>query len=196
MLVVAIFAHFLSQIEPKELVIHVEEFIVVVPDIDRRDIECSWPMDVEDYVGLSSPFGERDLDDTGGYGDDYHDALDLFGVWLARIRCAFPGIAVCVFPAPNGYFRGHPVFGGFVAIKSIFRGEVYIFVYGHMADVEVREGDQVDLLAYLGRQGNTGRSNGAHLHFGINRGGSINIDTGDITGGTWLNPLMHMKEPV
>ena len=85
--------------------------------------------------------------------------------------------------------------GGLVIVQSEHQGDTYFFVYGHMASVSVTEGDKVELLDLLGRQGNTGRSDGDHLHFAVNKDGTRNVDTGEITGGVWFNALKYMTEP-
>ncbi len=158
-------------------------------------LKVAWPIDADDYVALSSPFGERDPATVGGYGDDYHDGLDLYGTWRARIRAGADAYVACVFPAPNGYYRGHPVLGGVVILRASISEDTYYLVYGHLSSTEVAEDEVVSVGALLGRQGNTGHSDGAHLHFGLNRGGTLDVATGEITGGMWLNPLKYMVEP-
>lgn len=155
----------------------------------------AWPIDPQDYVALSSPYGERDPATVGGYGDDFHDGLDLFGTWHARIRAAADAYVACVFPAPNGYYRGHHVLGGLVILQLEHQSETYHLIYGHMSEVAVKEGDMVKPGDLLGRQGNSGRSGGPHLHFAIIQNGVLEVDTGEITGGEWLNPLQYIKEP-
>lgn len=45
------------------------------------------------------------------------------------------------------------------------------YVYGHMAHVDVREGQPVHTGTLLGTSGATGNATGPHLHFGAIRGG-------------------------
>jgi murein DD-endopeptidase MepM/ murein hydrolase activator NlpD len=85
--------------------------------------------------------------------------------------------------------------GGLVIVESVYQDDTYFMVYGHMAAVAIKEGEKVEVNAFLGRQGNTGKSAGAHLHFGLNRNGTLDVATGEITGGEWLNPLIYMEEP-
>ena len=44
-------------------------------------------------------------------------------------------------------------------------------LYAHLADIRVREGQEVDLTTVLGLVGNTGSSTGKHLHFEVSVGG-------------------------
>ena len=161
----------------------------------KKALLFAWPIDLQDYIALSSPFGERDPQTVGGLGDDFHNGLDLFGTYRARIRACTDATVACVFPAPNGYYRGHTALGGLVILQAERQGDTFLFVHGHLSEVEVIEGATVAAGDLLGRQGNTGRSDGEHLHFGINQNGTLNTATGEITGGVWLNPLKYITEP-
>ena len=190
-------AHEITIQEREELLLEPVEVWLPVPVLPVREEPLSlvWPIDIADYVVLSSPFGERDPATVGGYGDDYHDGLDLYGTWRARIRAGADAYVACVFPAPSNYYRGHPILGGLIILRASVNEDTYLFVYGHLSSTEVKEGDRVLVGAFIGRQGNSGRSDGAHLHFAINKGGTLDVATGEITGGTWLNPLKYMVEP-
>ena len=45
-------------------------------------------------------------------------------------------------------------------------------MYFHLSEVSVKKGDRVDTGAMLGRVGSTGRSTGAHLHWGVKLNGA------------------------
>ena len=169
--------------------------LYVLPVRAQTKLLLSWPIDPQDYIALSSPFGERDPETVGGLGDDFHNGLDLFGTWSARIRACTDADVVCVFPAPNGYYRGHTALGGLIILQAERQGDTFLFVHGHLSEVGVVEGTTVAAGDLLGRQGNTGWSDGEHLHFGICRNGVLNAETGEITGGEWLNPLKYLVEP-
>lgn len=61
-------------------------------------------------------------------------------------------------------------------------GKAYIAYYAHMGSIVVRQGQKVKKGQILGYVGSTGRSTGAHLHFGI------------AVGGVWKNPLSFYKK--
>lgn len=66
--------------------------------------------------------------------------------------------------------HGNEGLGKAVYIKSK-SGEVHI--YGHMHDINVRQGEIVHYGDLLGHSGNTGHSTGPHLHFAIKDDGQF-----------------------
>lgn len=153
----------------------------------------SWPIHEEDYIDLSSPFGERDPESIGGYGDDFHDGLDLYGTWRARINSISDGTVVCHFIPPNETYSGHPVFGGLLVVHTVIEGTDWWIRYGHLSDTSVHEGDEVLVGDQIGRQGSTGNCINAHLHIEIWKGGTCRTETGQILGGQRVNPLKYME---
>lgn len=139
-----------------------------------------FPIHEEDYVALSSPYGERDRGETGGYGDDFHDGLDAYGTWRARILSIDNGLVVTHYPPPDGYYRGHPVLGGYV---EILHSDGSKSRYGHLGESFVHEGDYVHRGQLIGRQGETGKCSSAHLHF------ELEIDD------RLVNPLQWVRPP-
>ena len=57
---------------------------------------------------------------------------------------------------------------------------------GHMSRVDVKKGQQVKKGNVLGLSGNTGRSTGPHVHGGIQKGKTTQLDKGNF-GQYWLN---------
>ena len=57
--------------------------------------------------------------------------------------------------------------GGYGDMVEIDHGDGLTTRYGHMSEVDVREGDEVAAGAPLGRLGSTGRSTGPHLHYEV-----------------------------
>lgn len=71
----------------------------------------------------------------------------------------------------NGY-------GNYVTINhGTKNGKTYVAYYAHMSDIAVSKGQKVKKGQIIGYIGSTGRSTGAHLHFGI----AVN--------GSWVNPM-------
>lgn len=58
---------------------------------------------------------------------------------------------------------------GVVLRHRLPNGEVFLSIYAHMSEVQVKVGDQVSTGQVLGLSGNTGCSTGPHLHFEMRR---------------------------
>jgi len=139
-------------------------YVDIVPLPHDPDPVFVWPINGEDYVELSSPFGERDPNDIGGWGDDYHDGIDLYGTWHARVLAIADGIILEHWLPPGGAFNGHSVLGGAIWIDH---GAGLVSVYGHLSETYIHEGEHVVSGQLLGRQGMTGRTDSEHLHFEV-----------------------------
>ena len=122
---------------------------------------------------LQSPLDEYWVSSHAGYRDDpmggreefrLHKGVDLVGPSRAPIRAAAAGVVIEHWPAPNGYYKGHPIYGGLVVIDHL---EGTYTLYGHLSETFVRQGQRVEQGAIIGRQGNTGVSTGEHLHFEV-----------------------------
>ncbi len=153
----------------------------VYQEIEDHIFPYIWPIYKDDYIKLTSPFGYRELVNifTGGTRESDHRGVDVVGTYKARIISIDDGIVIEHYPAPNGYFKGHSVLGGMIKIKH---GEGWTSVYGHLAASYVKEGDIVNRGDIIGRQGNTGLSQGNHLHLEL-RHNNIAV-----------NPLLYIKE--
>lgn len=118
---------------------------------------------------VSSRFGLRH-NPFGGSNYEIHEGLDFSGPVGQPIYATAEGT---VETAMNGNGYGNHVI--------IDHGYGYETLYAHMSDLAVDAGDQVqrgDLVGYLG---NTGRSSGPHLHYGIYRQGKA------------VNPQYYLK---
>lgn len=103
---------------------------------------------------------------TGVYGSQriyngvprrYHSGLDISAVTGTPIRAPAPGIVV---------LTGHLYFAGKTVILD--HGHGIFSTYIHMSEIAVEEGQQVATGEVLGQVGTTGRTLGAHLHWGLN----------------------------
>ncbi|MDY6781099.1 MAG: peptidoglycan DD-metalloendopeptidase family protein [Cyanobacteriota bacterium] len=83
-------------------------------------------------------------------------------------------------------FAGEDEFGLGRAIQLEHDGGIYS-VYGHNSALLVRVGQAVKQGQTIGLMGNTGNSNGPHLHFELRSSGSSQGDNG--SNAQWLDPL-------
>ena len=122
------------------------------------------PIHKDDFIRYTSPFGYRELVNpyTGGTRESMHKGLDILGTYQARITAIADGIIIEHYPAPNGFFKGHELLGGMIKIDH---GNGWTSVYGHMSATYKNETAFVSAGEVIGRQGNTGQSQGSHLHF-------------------------------
>lgn len=135
----------------------------------------------EQFITASSGFGSRS--DPFGGQDASHGGVDFAGAGIAGtpIFAVADGVVQPVNPDPGGY-------GNFVVIRHELNGQVVDTLYGHMRDVPmVRAGDHVTAGQQVGVVGSTGRSTGAHLHFGVYPGGYNNGQGTPVDPMPWLS---------
>ncbi len=162
-----------------------------------------WPIHPEDWREgeLTEPFGERSPGDVGGRIGKLHSGVDGYGVshfgatWQARVITSKAGVIVELWPPPAPEWqcgrppwswKGHPEYGGYAAVWHPEDGS--ITHYAHQSElVECNEGARVEQGQLLGRQGNTGNSEGSHVHFALER----------LVGGVlqFVNPLVYIDLP-
>ena len=142
----------------------------------------SWSMELQpplDSYWISSGAGYRN-DPMGGKEESrLHKGLDLVGPHLAPVKAAAAGVVAEHWPAPNGYFKGHPIYGGLVVIDHL---NGTFTLYGHLSSTYVGEGDRVEAGEIVVRHGNTGVSTGEHLHFEVIVNPLIYVSKGPNTG--------------
>ncbi|MCX0278119.1 M23 family metallopeptidase, partial [Nocardia zapadnayensis] len=80
------------------------------------------------------------------------------------------------FCGENGESQGKPCHScdckthtgnGVVGAPGDINGDEMYTSYGHLSSVDVKPGDTVEAGTKLGESGNTGNSEGPHLHFGV-----------------------------
>ena len=111
---------------------------------------------------------------TSGYGRRWgrlHAGIDLASGIGSPIRAAAAGV-VRSSGSESGYGR---------AIR-IEHADGTVTLYGHMSALLADVGDRVDAGELIGREGNTGRSTGPHLHFEVR------------VNGTPVNPLPWLRK--
>lgn len=136
-----------------------KEYIETVPSI--------WPLEYDSALRITSGFGWRISPFTDG--EHWHTGIDVASVYNAGIMATADGVVVDCWPAPDGYYRGHPVLGGTVVIKH---SDGFRTVYGHMNKVFVHEGQVVERGQMIGIVGDTGKARGRHLHYEVKKDGN------------------------
>lgn len=103
---------------------------------------------------LTSTYGLRS--NPFGWGYEFHQGIDFVAPYGSPIHATAPGIVEKA--------EWEPGYGNHVLLDH---GHGYETLYGHLSDVDVEVGEQVDRKQVIGYLGNTGRSTGPHLHYGI-----------------------------
>lgn len=138
------------------------QYVSEVKYIDELDVLKTFISPLKEFR-TSSKFGFR-RHPMGGEEFDMHKGIDMVGPRNAAVLAAQDGRVVIHFPPPNGYFKGHPIYGGLIIIDH---GSGIFTLYGHMKTTFVQEGMEVKQGQKIGVQGSTGVSTGPHLHYEI-----------------------------
>ncbi|HHU05034.1 MAG TPA: peptidoglycan DD-metalloendopeptidase family protein [Clostridiales bacterium] len=116
-----------------------------------------WPTDGV----ITSGFGYRDI----GIGSSYHRGLDIGVPYMAPIYAADGGIVIT-----SGYY------GEYGNLVEILHDNGDITAYAHCTELYVSYGDKVAQGDIIAAAGDTGLSDGVHLHFEIHRWGVERVD--------------------
>lgn len=106
---------------------------------------------------VSSPFGQR----RRGYS---HKGVDICAPKGTPIRGAGDGTVIAV-----GHNR--PPYSGYGHCVEIDHGNGVRTLYGHMNDVKVKPGQQIQQGQNIGSVGNSGDAGVPHCHFEVRKGG-------------------------
>lgn len=104
---------------------------------------------------FTSGFGPRVV--FGEYG--MHYGIDIANPVGTPIIASASGTVI------NAKWTGG--YGNAVYLQHHIEGKDYITEYGHLSAIGVKVGDVVEQGEVIGLMGNTGRSTGPHLHFGL-----------------------------
>ncbi|MGG4452349.1 peptidoglycan DD-metalloendopeptidase family protein [Brevibacillus porteri] len=113
---------------------------------------------------VTSPYGPRKSPINGN--QEFHTGIDLVKPAYANIQAFIAGTVVYANMGQAG--TGVGGFGNTVIIKD---KDNYLHMYAHLKDYGVSVGQFVDRGQVIGRQGNTGKSTGQHLHFEVRKNG-------------------------
>ena len=148
-----------EKIVEKEVV--VEKEVIVEKSIDEY-FNDYYKSPMNEPIWVSSPVGPRNLKIAS---ETFHRGDDLVGISdKTEIKAAADGIVVEHWPAPDGYCKGHPIYGGYIVLQH--DNGTYT-VYAHMSRTSVRTGEKVKQGQKIGIIGDTGIATGVHLHFEI-----------------------------
>lgn len=110
-----------------------------------------------------SPIPDREAAPNFGqqriYNKSYtsiHQGVDIAAPWGSAVRASNSGRVVL---ASSLYLSGRTVI--------IDHGQGVFSLYGHFSQILVKRGDQVKKGQIIAKVGNTGRSTGPHLHWGV-----------------------------
>lgn len=127
-------------------------------------------------IHVVSAFGNRV--DPYYRGWAFHQGVDYRAGW-----------GTPVYAVANGTVLGAGYSGGWGNEVRIRHSSGLVSQYAHLSSMSVRRGQSVVRGQVIGRVGSTGRSTGAHLHFGLLNGGSyINPNQLRMVGAEKLEP--------
>jgi len=136
----------------------------------EKTFQILFPIKKSDCI-LTSPFGMRVSPIYNIIMD--HKGVDIVAATRAQIIAVADGVIQEHYPPPDGYFKGHKIYGGMILVDH----GAYKTLYAHMSKTYIKEGDIVKAGQVIGRQGSTGLTtrkialnghvinNGEHLHF-------------------------------
>ncbi len=120
-----------------------------------------------------------------------HNGIDIANgrCWGDKIIAIADGVVTTYSNSCTHNYGKKPVrnccgsgYGNYITINhGTKNGRTYVAYYAHMASIVVSKGQRVKKGQIVGYIGSTGRSTGAHLHFGI----AVN--------GAWTNPMNYYK---
>lgn len=144
----------------------VPSYTIKTASVSQSQIPLSEP--VLGAPRISSSFGERIHPVTGKR--DLHKGVDYAVPSGTQIYAPADGTVTSV-------WRDNSCGNGL----KITHGMGYETVYCHLQSVSVVQGDNVSKNSVVAVSGNTGRSTGAHLHYGIKKDGKY-INPSELTG--------------
>ena len=123
-------------------------------------IPCISPLYPDDLrrIPVSSYYGRRIHPLLHEY--KHHSGIDLPGNMGEPVHAAADGVIIETGETP--------IIGMFIRIRHAYG---FSTLYGHLSKIEVMRGDTIHIGQMIGKVGNTGRSTGPHLHYGISKNG-------------------------
>lgn len=123
-------------------------------------VPCISPLFADDFsrISISSMYGNRIHPILNEF--KHHSGIDLRGSLGAPVHTTADGVVITT-------SRSNTL-GIYIKIKHSFG---FTTIYGHLNKLNINNGDSVRIGQVIGFVGNTGRSTGPHLHYGIKKYG-------------------------
>jgi murein DD-endopeptidase MepM/ murein hydrolase activator NlpD len=115
-----------------------------------RGIPLGYPV----YGRITSHMGWRK--NPFGRGYEFHSGIDIEAPKGSKVLATADGVVV---------FAGW--YGEYGKTVIIIHPSGYLTLYGHLSQIDVKEGQKVKAGDVVGRVGSTGRSTGPHLHYEV-----------------------------
>jgi murein DD-endopeptidase MepM/ murein hydrolase activator NlpD len=115
-----------------------------------RGIPLGYPV----YGRITSHLGWRKNPFGGGY--EFHSGIDIYAPHGSKVLATADGVVE---------FAGW--YGDYGKTVIIRHPSGYLTLYGHLSQIDVKEGQKVKAGDVVGRVGSTGRSTGPHLHYEV-----------------------------
>ena len=125
-------------------------------------VSRNWGLPLVRPVGgiVTSPYGRRRI--LNKKPRNHHGGVDFRAAVGTPVKAALPGRVVLT---GDHYYAGESVY--------VDSGGGVISHYFHLDSIAVNEGDVISPGKTIGKSGNTGRSTGPHLHFGLSIAGQM-----------------------
>jgi len=115
-----------------------------------RGIPLGYPV----YGRITSHIGWRKNPFGGGY--EFHSGIDITAPYGSKVVATADGVVE---------FAGW--YGDYGKTVIIRHPSGYLTLYGHLSQIDVKEGQKIKAGDVVGRVGSTGRSTGPHLHYEV-----------------------------
>jgi murein DD-endopeptidase MepM/ murein hydrolase activator NlpD len=160
------------------------------PVFDKTVSEVERSLLIEDQLRREVPFmpvrrpliGDAEVSSPFGYRPDpflgrpaLHPGVDLVQAYGSTVKATGAGRVAHAGPM-----------GGYGNMVEIDHGNGLATRYGHLSEILVEEGQEVQAGAVLGRIGSTGRSTGPHLHYEVRVDGEPTDPTRFLRAGSGL----------
>ncbi len=158
-----------SEVRLREQIHVLEAFLTEIQSFEEAHLDqvtstpSTSPLRGGDFR-LTSPFGQRRSPFTKKL--DFHAGIDLASLSGTPIYAPADGKVSFAGRYP---LRNSVAWWRYGNMVSIRHGDRFITLYGHMDEIRVKTGQQIEQGDVIGTVGNTGWSTNPHLHFEVRR---------------------------